>query len=617
MGRIPINLKEATLASREYIVGIDLGTTHSLIAYMDPDSGKPVCLAEEGQRTLVPSIVYIDSDGSYIVGDAARPYLITHPERTVYSVKRLMGKSFRDVGPHHTYFGYRLLEEDSDSLVRIKIGDRLFTPIELSAFILAELKRRAERILRQPVRKAVITVPAYFNDAQRQATRDAGRLAGWEVLRIVNEPTAASLAYGLDRLQEAEKIIAVYDLGGGTFDISILRLVNGVFEVLATHGDTYLGGDDFDRALVEYWLQKSDRAEAIRSDRMRLQQLRMQAEEAKKYLSSAEMYQGTFEDLDCSIARTAFEELCAPLVQRTLQSVHQALKDAKLPPNRVDHVLLVGGATRMPMIKKAVRDLFGQPPYDALDPDEVVALGAAVQADVLAGRQKEVLLLDVTPLSLGIETMGELMDVLIPRNTPIPTSAARQYTTSVDGQTKMKIAVYQGERDVVHHNRKLAEFILTGIPPMPAGLPKVEVRFVINADGILRVTACELRSGVEQAVEVKPQYGLSAEQIEMMLRESLTHAQEDMAERSLRDAITEARQLIRSSEKFLHMADALFREADRQQLQKLLQQLRDALTSKDPQLIHARMQALNECAAPFARQWMEQTIKQAVAGKPI
>ncbi|MCS6917776.1 MAG: Fe-S protein assembly chaperone HscA [Chitinophagales bacterium] len=616
MAKIPIDLRNATLAQQDVIVGIDLGTTHSLIAYMDPATRRPVCLSEAGQRTLVPSIVYFHSDGSILVGDAARSHLATEPEQTIYSVKRLMGKSFNEMLPLQQYFGYRLAHQEGNELVRIRVGDRHYTPIELSALILQELKARAERLLNRPVRKAVITVPAYFNDAQRQATRDAGRLAGLDVLRIINEPTSAALAYGLDRKPEDE-LIAVYDLGGGTFDISLLRIGKGIFEVLATHGDTFLGGDDFDRAVVDLWLQRHRQQERIRSDRSLMQSLRLKAEEAKIHLTQHDRYEGRFEDLSLHISREELEQQTRPLIDRTLASVQQALRDAGLKPQDIHHVVLVGGATRMPAVKAAVAAFFNRKPYDELNPDEVVALGAAIQADVLAGNQKEVLLLDVTPLSLGIETLGGLMDVLIPRNSRIPTAASRLYTTSRDGQTQLRISVFQGERDLVKDNRKLAEFILSNIPAMPAGLPKVEITFTLNADGILQVRARELRSNTEQSIEVKPQYGLTDQQIEQMLADSLMHAREDMAQRTLLEAATEARQLVAATEKFIKAAATLLSEQEKDSLISLNNQLAEAANSGDADRIRTLMHQLNEYAAPYAEKLMNQTLKAALETKKI
>ncbi|RYZ18812.1 MAG: Fe-S protein assembly chaperone HscA, partial [Chitinophagaceae bacterium] len=552
MAKISINMSTGSLQQEEMIVGIDLGTTNSLIAIIHPSTGKPSVLREFDNSRLVPSIVHFGPGGTVSVGDEARQYLVTEPHNTIFSVKRLMGKAYKDVASAAKYFSYDIIDDGTDNLVKVAVNGKFYTPIELSSFILKALKERAEHILKTPVNKAVITVPAYFNDAQRQATRDAGRLAGLDVLRIVNEPTAASLAYGIGLNRDEEKVVAVYDLGGGTFDISILRISGGVFEVLATNGDTYLGGDDFDRAILRHWMEALGIAEdRLQSDKSLAQQLRLSAEEAKKALSGGEAWSGTIGEQAVTLSRKDFEALILPLVERTIDSCRKALADAELTTADIAEVVMVGGSTRVPLVKESVAQFFGRPVHTEMDPDEVVALGAALQADVLSGRNKDLLLLDVTPLSLGIETMGGLMDVLIPRNAKIPTKAGRQYTTQKDGQSGMRISVYQGERDLVQDNRNLAEFNLTGIPGMPAGLPKVEVSFLINADGILVVKAKELRSGVEQAIEVKPQYGLSDEQVEQMLLDSLQHAKSDIQQRALVEAQTEGRLLIETTRAFL------------------------------------------------------------------
>jgi molecular chaperone HscA len=427
----------------------------------------------------------------------------------------------------------------------VQVGSKFYSPIELSSFILKKLAERAEHILKTPVTKAVITVPAYFNDAQRQATRDAGKLAGLDVLRIINEPTAASLAYGLGMRNDETKTVAVYDLGGGTFDISILHIANGIFEVLSTNGDTYLGGDDFDRAIVNYWTEKAAISnQELSSNKSLAQEFRLEAEKIKKLLSSNDSFTGMVAKKEFELTINEFEKLAKPFVERTIQCCINSLKDAQLNTTDIDEVVMVGGSTRVPLVKKSVADFFGRALHDSLNPDEVVALGAAVQADILAGNNKDFLLLDITPLSLGIETMGGLMDVLMPRNSKIPSKVARQYTTQKDGQGSMRISVYQGERDLVKDNRKLAEFNLTGIPGMPAGMPKVEVSFLVNADGILVVKAKELRSGIEQSIEVKPQYGLTDEEVEKMLLDSITYAKGDMQIRALVEAQTEAKQII-------------------------------------------------------------------------
>ncbi|HRE65234.1 MAG TPA: Fe-S protein assembly chaperone HscA, partial [Ferruginibacter sp.] len=544
MAKIAINIATGSLQKEEMIVGIDLGTTNSLVAIIHPETGKPVALKEHDSRSLVPSVVHFDDYGNVTVGDAAKEFLITAPQQTIFSAKRLMGKSYSDLKSHTDFYTYKIIDDNTESLVKIQVGDKFYSPIDLSSFILKELKQRAEHILKTPVNKAVITVPAYFNDAQRQATRDAGKLAGLDVLRIINEPTAASLAYGLGVDAAEHKIIAVYDLGGGTFDVSILRLAGGIFEVLSTHGDTYLGGDDMDNAIADYWIKKNGiSVDELKQNKSLAQSLRLAAEEAKKHLSSNENF---FSDLNgdrLTISKIEFETLIQPLIDKTLHSCKAALKDAGLSTNEINSVVMVGGSTRVPLVKKSVSEFFGKEVNDSVNPDEVVALGAAIQADILAGNNKQTLLLDITPLSLGIETSGGLMDVLIPRNSKIPSRASRQYTTQIDGQPGMRISVYQGERDLVTDNRKLAEFNLKGIPGMPAGLPKVEVGFLINADGILNVSAKELRSGVEQSIEVKPQYGITDADVEKMLMDSITHAKDDIAARALAEAKSEGEQL--------------------------------------------------------------------------
>jgi molecular chaperone HscA len=526
-----------------------------------------------------------------------------------------MGKSYKDVQDHAGRFAYKVIDDDTDSLVKIAVGEKYYSPIELSAQILHQLKARAEHLLKTSVTRAVITVPAYFNDTQRQATRDAGRLAGLDVLRIVNEPTAAALAYGLGVKREEESTIAVYDLGGGTFDISILRITNGIFEVLSTHGDTYLGGDDFDRVIGDEFKRQNAQIES--GDPSLVQELRLVGEEAKKVLSSDDVFEGMVRGEKVRITREKFDSLIQPLVERTLDSCRQALRDAKLTAADIDAVVMVGGSTRVPLVKDSVKALFGRELYDSLNPDEVVALGAAVQADILAGKNTEMLLLDVTPLSLGIETMGGLMDVLIPRNSKIPTKAGRQYTTSKDGQSAIAISVYQGERDLVQDNRKLAAFNLTGIPAMPAGLPKVEITFFIDADGILKVSATELRSGVAQTIDVQPQYGLTDAQVEQMLLDSLTHAKDDMQVRAVVEAATEGQLMLETTAKFIEKHKELLTPEEIGITTAHMEALRQAIAARDKDHIQHATERLNDVSRPFAERVMDAALKDAMRGRKV
>jgi molecular chaperone HscA len=525
-----------------------------------------------------------------------------------------MGKSYNDIHHEQSFFSYKVIDNNTDSLVKIQVGDTFYSPIELSSFILAELKKRAEHILKTPVNKAVITVPAYFNDTQRQATRDAGKLAGLDVLRIINEPTAASLSYGIGLKKEEQKIIAVYDLGGGTFDISILQIQDGIFEVLATNGDTHLGGDDFDKSIIDFWINEEEQTKLSKND---MQAIRLAAEQAKKTLSSNSEFTTYVNNKSYSITQTQFNQLIQPLIDRTLHCCHNALKDATLNILQIDEIIMVGGSTRVPAVKNAVSNLFGKAVNDTVNPDEVVALGAAIQADVLAGNNKDVLLLDVTPLSLGIETMGGLMDVLIERNSKIPNKAGRQYTTQKDGQSGINIAVYQGERDMVKDNRKLAEFTLTGIPAMPAGLPKVDISFLINADGIMTVRAKELRSGVEQSIEVKPQYGLTDEQVETMLLDSLTNAKADIAIRAITEARTEAEQLINSTQVFLQKNKDLLETTEIEATNNAIKNLLHEINNGTKDSIQHHIELLNEISRPYAERIMDIAVAHAMKGKSI
>jgi molecular chaperone HscA len=619
MAKIGINIATGSLQQEEIIVGIDLGTTNSLVAIIHPETKLPIALKEHNSSSLVPSVIHFDAYGNVTVGEEAKKYLITEPQNTIFSAKRLMGKSYNDIKDNASFFSYKVIDDASQAMVKVQAGGKFYSPAELSSFILKELKQRAEHILKTPVNKAVITVPAYFNDAQRQATRDAGKLAGLDVLRIVNEPTAASLAYGLGLHKDGgDKTIAVYDLGGGTFDISVLKISNGIFEVLSTNGDTYLGGDDIDNSIVQHWLQQAGVSEEeLKTNKEFAQGIRLQAEAAKIYLSANDVFETTFNGDSLTLTKQVLEKLVQPLVDKTIVCCASALKDAGLKKDAIDVVVMVGGSTRVPLVKDSISRFFGKPVNDTVNPDEVVALGAAIQADILAGNNKDVLLLDITPLSLGIETMGGLMDVLIPRNSKIPNKASRQYTTHKDGQSGMKISVFQGERDMVKDNRKLSEFNLTGIPAMPAGLAKVEVSFLINADGILVVKAKELRSGVEQSIEVKAQQDLTDAELEKMLLDSITHASEDIATRALVEASTEGEQLLATTEKFIQKNIALLSKEEMSETATAMQALQLALTMTDKDLIHTKVEELNEISRPYAERIMDQAISTAMRGKTV
>ncbi len=613
MAKISINIASGSIEKPSVVVGIDLGTTNSLIAYVPKGSSNAEIIPVRG-ASIVPSVVHFNEHDMPAVGVYAKAQLLDQPDRTIYSVKRLLGKNYADVSRGNLDLGYRIIDDQSDSLIKVQVGTKFYNPIELSAEILKELKEQAQKTLNVKIDQAVITVPAYFNESQRQATRDAGKLAGLDVLRIINEPTAASLAYGIQTQSEGH--ILVYDLGGGTFDVSILRIEEGVFEVLATHGDTYLGGDDIDRAIVDHWREQLDISKE--SD---FATLRIFAEEAKIAVSTGvqETYEYAWKDrYILSLDTDTLYSLAEPILEKTWNSVKKALKDADLNTQDIQEVVLVGGSSRLPIIQETLQTWFTRSKINNnINPDEVVALGAAIEADVLAGNRKDVLLLDVTPLSLGIETAGGLMDVLIPRNSKIPVRVGREYTTSVDGQINLKVAVFQGERELVAENRILGEFILKDIPAMPAGFPKIEIQFSLNADGMLQVQAKELRSGVVQNIEIQPSYGLTDAQVEEMLLSGLTHAQSDVALRLLREAQNEAQQMVYTTERFLQKHHQLLSEEELLGTKQRIDRVKGLSNQEDRHLLQTAIEELNDFSRPFAERIMDIAVSQALTGNRI
>jgi Fe-S protein assembly chaperone HscA len=607
------------------IVGIDLGTTNSLVAYMEPQTGKPRCIPGPLGSPLCPSVVSLDPDGSIIVGEPARRRLLTQPERTIYSVKRLMGRGPADVQAELKLFPFRI-DPSSSNVIRVQLGGKVFTPPEISSFILRELKNWAEAYFKEPVDRSVITVPAYFNDAQRQATKDAGKLAGLEVLRLVNEPTAAALAYGLHEKQRGK--VAVYDLGGGTFDISILKLIStsegDIYQVLSTNGDTHLGGDDIDNLLQAFVHEEILQADQIDfSPHGELaQELRKELIAIKHKLSEVESTTLRFplpndKTFVHEFTRGALDALIRPVVDRTMVPVKQALSDAQLKPTEMDEVVLVGGATRTPYIRRTVQEYFDRKPHTELNPDEVVALGAAVQADILDHGVQNMLLLDVTPLSLGIETYGGAVAKAIPRNSTIPASAQEMYTTGVDNQTGIEIHVLQGERELAKDCRSLARFSLR-VPPAPAGLPRIEVKFLIDANGILQVSAKDIRTGTEHSIEVQPSYGLNDNDIERMLEESVEYAEQDFAERQVIEARTEAESILVATAKALADPNAANLSApERAKIDLSVTALKEAVQGIDYKRIRQQMDDLNHATEHLAELVMNSALQTALEGKKI
>ena len=603
------------------IIGIDLGTTNSCVAVME--GGEPVVIQNsEGQRTT-PSMVAFTGKGERLIGQPAKNQMVTNPENTVFSIKRFMGRRFGEVSEEISMVPYNVVK-DSSGGARVDISGKQYSPPEISAAILQKMKETAEDYLGEDVTEAVITVPAYFNDAQRQATKDAGRIAGLEVKRIVNEPTAASLAYGFGKENKEEKI-AVYDLGGGTFDISILELGDGVFEVKSTNGDTHLGGDNFDQKIIDWLVEsfKSDYGIDLGKDRMALQRLKEAAEKAKKELSSTQSTDINLpfitadssgpKHLQYSLTRSKFEQMVEDLVQKTKQPCQLALKDAGLDASDVDEVILVGGSTRIPAVQRLVKELFKRDPHKGVNPDEVVAMGAAIQGGILGGDVKDVLLLDVTPLSLGIETLGGVFTKLIERNTTIPTRKSQIFSTAADNQTAVSIHVLQGEREMASQNRTLGRFDLVGIPPAPRGVPQIEVSFDIDANGIVHVSAKDLGTGKEQKIRIESSSGLSESEIDKMVNDAESHAEEDKKAREAAEARNEADNLIYSTEKSLGEYGDKISDDDRSNINTAIDELRQALDSGDTDAIKEKSEALKQASYKLAEEVYKNAGAQAGA----
>ncbi len=606
----------------EKIIGIDLGTTNSVVAVMEGNEPK-VIANKEGNR-LTPSVVAFNDKGETLVGDIARRQAVTNPKRTIYSIKRFMGRRHNEVASEEKIVPYEVVGGPED-YVKVKAGDKEFTPPEISAKVLRSLKESAESYLGHKVNKAVITVPAYFNDAQRQATKDAGQISGLEVMRIINEPTAAALAYGLESKNQ-EKIV-VFDLGGGTFDVSVLEVADGVFRVISTNGDTHLGGDDFDQTLINHVADQFQKEQGIdlRKDTMALQRLQEACEKAKKELSSAQSSDINLpfitadasgpKHLQMAITRAQFEEMCDSLVERCRGPVLQALKDAKLDPKEIDEVVLVGGSTRIPKVQELVKKIFGKEPHKGVNPDEVVALGAAIQGGVLAGDVQDVLLLDVTPLSLGIETEGGLFTKLVERNTTVPTERKQVFSTAADSQTAVTVSVYQGERTMAKDNRLLGQFNLEGIPPAPRGTPQIEVKFDIDANGILAVSAKDLGTNKEQSVTIEQSSGLNEEEIERMRKDAELHAEEDKQKQRLAEVRNRAEALCFQTEKLIKENEDKLSDADKAPLEAAIAKARETAKGEDADAIQSAHDALEQASHALSKVLYEAQAKAAEAGE--